>query len=490
MQEFHDLPLAGHLGKRKTYLKLRDTCYFPYMRKYIFEYVSTCDRCQKFNYKNELPTGRLIPIVSNYPNEIVTLDLLGPYPASQPEKYRFLLVITDHFTKWGELIHLRKASAQAIANALFENYISRYGAPISLISDNGPQFISEVFEHLSNRLNIKHIKTVTYRPQANLTERVNRNLVQTIACFVEENHENWDRFLHEFAFALRTSVNVKTNKTPAELFLGRKIITPFSKLINVTEGAEYVGRNIEKLFVEARQNMRKQHKIWGKYYNRKRREVNIKVNDLVLVQTHFMSAAGRRVVGKFMPKFEGPYRVLEVRNNNLIIWKKGKRVTVNIDQVRVYHPRQSDTISSDSHVETLYDGQRSSNGSSRSHTGKSKGSWKTSSEESPSHQTDTRQGKPPTGGSRQERSEQYDKARETRKTTSGTNRATERRPVRSKHSTAVRPCPYYIRSRVRQPEGFPEERRNSGIGNIPQNNIRRRSLGMEALDGDPVDRSE
>ncbi|GFW57148.1 uncharacterized protein TNCV_540651 [Trichonephila clavipes] len=73
--------------------------------------------------------------------------------------------------------------------------------------------------------------------------------------------------------------------------------------------------------------MRKQHKNWEKYYNRKRREVNIKVNDLVLVQTHFISAAGRRVVGKFMPKFEGPYRVLEVRNNNLMIWKKGKRVT-------------------------------------------------------------------------------------------------------------------------------------------------------------------
>ncbi|GFT21320.1 retrovirus-related Pol polyprotein from transposon 297 [Trichonephila clavipes] len=86
MQEFHDLPLAGHLGKRKTYLKLRYTCYFPYMRKYIFEYVSTCDRCQKFNYRNVLPAGRLIPIVSNYPNEFVTLDLLGPYPAFRPKR--------------------------------------------------------------------------------------------------------------------------------------------------------------------------------------------------------------------------------------------------------------------------------------------------------------------------------------------------------------------------------------------------------------------
>ncbi|GFU07903.1 retrovirus-related Pol polyprotein from transposon 297 [Trichonephila clavipes] len=161
MKEFHDLPLAGHLGKRKTYLKL-----------------------------------------------------------------------------------------------------PRYGAPISLISDNGPQFISDVFEHLSHRLDIKHMKTVTYRPQSNLTERVNRNLVQMIASFVEENHENWDQFLHEFAFALRTAVNETTNKTPAELFLGRKIITPFSKLINVKEDAKYVGNNIEKLFDEARRNMQKQHKYW------------------------------------------------------------------------------------------------------------------------------------------------------------------------------------------------------------------------------------
>ncbi|GFW30227.1 integrase catalytic domain-containing protein [Trichonephila clavipes] len=163
MQEFHDLPLAGHLGKRKTYLKLRDTCYFPYTRKYIFEYVSTCDRCQNFNYKNALQAGRLIPIVSNYHNEIVT--------------------------------------------------------------DNGPQFISEVIEHLSHRLDIKHIKPVTYRPQANLMERVNRTLVQRIACFVEENHDNGDRFLYEFAFALRTSVNETTDKTPAELSLGSQIIT-------------------------------------------------------------------------------------------------------------------------------------------------------------------------------------------------------------------------------------------------------------------------
>ncbi|GFW31111.1 uncharacterized protein TNCV_2576931 [Trichonephila clavipes] len=203
-----------------------------------------------------------------------------------------------------------------------------------------------------------------------------------IASFVEENHENWDQFLHEFAFALRTAVNETTNKTPAELFLGRKIITPFSKLINVKEDAKYVGNNIERLFDEARRNMQKQHKSWEKHYNLRRRDVHIKVNDLVLLQTHFLSAAGKKQVGKFMPKFEGPYKVLEIKGNNLVIWKNGRNITVNIDQVRVYRPRQSDTISSDSPIETLYDEQEVSHGSNRSHQGQFKEHQKTSSQES------------------------------------------------------------------------------------------------------------
>ncbi|GFW73666.1 uncharacterized protein TNCV_1541211 [Trichonephila clavipes] len=422
------------------------------------------------------------------------------------------------------------------------------------------------------------MKTVTYRPQANLTKRVNRNLVQMIASFVEENHENWDQFLHEFAFALRTAVNETTNKIPAELFLGRKIITPFSKLLNVTEDTKYVGRNIERLFDEARRNMRNKHKSWGKYYNRRRRDVHIKVNDLVLLQTHFLSAAGRKQVGKFMPKFEGPCKVLEINGNNLIIWKSGRRVKVNIDQVRVYRPRQTDTISSDSPVETLYDEQEVSHGSNRSKQGQFKEHRKTSSQESegyrsrqgnitreiprnkrkmsdtaskdqvlkrskmyrkrslqgsehqdrkrrapeqrqgvkrsipssissrsykfkrtntsspgvesiagPSRFPDRRRTASTTIGSRSEGSGRDDQTRQTRATTRGRNKQAEK-PVRSSQATTRRPCPYYLRSRLRANDGIPEELRNIEINVIPHSKIRRRSLSMEEMDGDPVHR--
>ncbi|GFW70679.1 uncharacterized protein TNCV_2922341 [Trichonephila clavipes] len=327
--------------------------------------------------------------------------------------------------------------------------------------------------------------------------------------------------------------------------------------------------------------MQKQHKTWEKYYNRKRIEGNIKVKDLVLVQTHFIRAVGRRIVGKFMPKFEGPNRVLEVRNNNLTIWKKRRRVTVNIDQVQMYHPRHSDTNSFDSINETLYEGKGSSNSSK---SGKSRRSRKPSGNESksgksnkgtaglddlrfkrkvvstgtaerydrkrskicrkqsiqaskykenkrkapvlpqgkkrgvpssissrtrkyvrnsfyehtsqgpetivgPSHQQQMRQLIPHTEESRRGARVQSDKARETRTTGSKGHSAAEGIPVRSGKTTTVRPCPYYVRCRFKEPEGIAGEQRNTGIDGLQQNSLRRRSLRLKAFDGDPADRS-
>ncbi|GFW25258.1 uncharacterized protein TNCV_5088241 [Trichonephila clavipes] len=127
-----------------------------------------------------------------------------------------------------------------------------------------------------------------------------------IANYVNEQHDTWDQFLREFAYAIRTAVNETTRKTPAELFLGRKLITPFQKLVMVSDGTEFA------------------------------------VNDWFLVATHPLSSATRKVVAKFKPKFEGSYRVLDVKNNNLVIWKVGKRLTINVDQVRIYRHRKCD----------------------------------------------------------------------------------------------------------------------------------------------------
>ncbi|GFV70818.1 uncharacterized protein TNCV_1947281 [Trichonephila clavipes] len=155
---------------------------------------------------------------------------------------------------------------------------------------------------------IRDVKTVVYRPQACRTERVNHDLVQMIENYINEQHDTWGQFLREFAYAIRTLVNEATE--------------------------------IERLFEEARRNTKAKHEKWEKYYNRRRRDVQIKVNDWVLIATHPLSSATRKLVPKFKPKSEGPYRVLVVKNNNKVVWKAGKRLTINVDQVRIYRHRK------------------------------------------------------------------------------------------------------------------------------------------------------
>ncbi|GFU68912.1 uncharacterized protein TNCV_4882391 [Trichonephila clavipes] len=112
----------------------------------------------------------------------------------------------------------------------------------------------------------------------------------------------------------------------------------------VSDGTEFAVGDIERFFEEARRNTETKHDKWKKYYNRRRRDVQIKVSDRVLVATHPLSSATRKVVAKFKPKFEGPYRVLDVKNNNVVIWKAGKRLTINVDQVRIYRHRKCDEM--------------------------------------------------------------------------------------------------------------------------------------------------
>ncbi|GFX39970.1 uncharacterized protein TNCV_2647331 [Trichonephila clavipes] len=134
-----------------------------------------------------------------------------------------------------------------------------------------------------------------------------------IANYVNEQRYTWDQFLREFAYAIRTAVNETTGKTPEELFLSRKLITPFQKLMRVSDGMEFAVGDIERFFEEARRNTKAKHEKWEKYYNRHMRDMPIKVNDWVLVAKHPLSSATRKVVAKFKPKFEDQVRIYRHR---------------------------------------------------------------------------------------------------------------------------------------------------------------------------------
>ncbi|GFW50958.1 retrovirus-related Pol polyprotein from transposon gypsy [Trichonephila clavipes] len=120
----------------------------------------------------------------------------------------------------------------------------------ALVEMKSPRNSKELSKFLGmaqcERLGIRHVKTVVYRPQANRAKRANRDVVQMIANYVNEQHDTWDQFLREFTYAIRTAVNETTGENPAKLFLGRKLITPFQKLVMVSDGTEFAVGDIER----------------------------------------------------------------------------------------------------------------------------------------------------------------------------------------------------------------------------------------------------
>lgn len=83
---------------------------------------------------------------------------------------------------------------------------------------------------LFQRLGIPNLKTFPYCPHRNLAEHVNNTLIQIIVFIVGRFHRCCDKHIQKFAYALRTAVHYSTAKTPTDLFLGRKIVTPFERM--------------------------------------------------------------------------------------------------------------------------------------------------------------------------------------------------------------------------------------------------------------------
>ena len=79
-----------------------------------------------------------------------------------------------------------------MAKALLRDTVLRYGLPVSIESDNGPVFVSEIIQILSRTLGIKWKLHTAYRPQSSgKVERMNWTLKTTLAKLCQETQLSW-----------------------------------------------------------------------------------------------------------------------------------------------------------------------------------------------------------------------------------------------------------------------------------------------------------
>lgn len=326
MEENHSRPTAGHQGIAKTIARIARRYYWPGMFRDTARFVRSCSVCRRFKGEPRKLPGKMQPSRNCIPWETVSTDLVGPLPRSSKGNC-YIVVFQDRFTKWVHCRAIRKATAKAVSQALYEDILMRFGCPRVVISDNGTQYTGKMFRGLLKDLGIQHRLTPPYTPQANPVERTNKTLKTMVASFCEGNHRKWDIFLPDFEFALNTSRHDSTGFSPAFLNFGRELEAPSTlcqaqdkctdDLPEEDSTVDYRGytehlRKLAEVYELARINLGRAFSAQSRNYNLRRREWICQIGDRVMKRENPLSSADKGFAAKLAPRFSGPYEVRKI----------------------------------------------------------------------------------------------------------------------------------------------------------------------------------
>ena len=157
------------------------------------------------------------------------------------------LIIIDNYSRWIEVSSLQKTTSGSIVNNC-KSVFSRNGILELVISDNGPQFISKVFLDFSNRFGFVHLTSSPHYPQGNgEAERA----VQTIKNLIKKASDPYIALLNY------RSIPLQHDKSPAELFMNRKLQTRIP-----TISAKYTFRQHNAKKYKSKIKLKKKDKKW------------------------------------------------------------------------------------------------------------------------------------------------------------------------------------------------------------------------------------
>jgi hypothetical protein len=213
----------GHQGIVKTKQRLREKVWWPGMDCEVEKLCKSCHPCQVV-----AGPGDMEPLHSTkMPNkawDVLAIDIMGPFPDGY-----YAFVVVDYYSRYFEVVLRKSFTAQDIVDSL-DNMFAMHGWPIAIRSDNGPQFVADVFEYFLADNAIKHLKTTPYWPRANgEVERQNRSLLKAIRT-AHAAKKSWRSELNKYLLAYRSTPHSSTGVTPAKLMFGRELRTKLPQL--------------------------------------------------------------------------------------------------------------------------------------------------------------------------------------------------------------------------------------------------------------------
>jgi len=141
LEEAHDSFSDGHLGVNKTLDRIRKRFYWATCKQNVEDWYRTCIICVAKKGPFEKGKSELRIYNAGTPFERLQMDVHVLFLVSSLGN-RYLLLISDCFTKWVEAFPIRNFRTKTVAGILVDQVISRFGVPSELHTDQGRNFDS------------------------------------------------------------------------------------------------------------------------------------------------------------------------------------------------------------------------------------------------------------------------------------------------------------------------------------------------------------
>ena len=151
----------GHLGLNKCKMRAKETVYYLGMNEQLEQLILNCQLCLKYSRSKD----------KNTPNTALGHEIPSvPWSKVATDRFHFesksYLLVVDYTSRFPIVRELKSMSAQHITKH-FRLIFSEYGWPDTLVSDNGPCYVAEMFTNLMKEYAVNHITSSPYYPQSN-----------------------------------------------------------------------------------------------------------------------------------------------------------------------------------------------------------------------------------------------------------------------------------------------------------------------------------
>ena len=186
IDQAHSSWAGGHSGRQRTIDRIEFSYWWPGITYDVDTFLSKCVRCQEIAGRKPVPSPLQSLPLCEEPNQRIHMDLFGPLLCRSATGNKYIMVITDSFSKYTELAAIPDKTAVTVAKAFFESWICRHGVPVMIISDRGKEFLNSVMVDLCGYLGINHNATSSYHPQTNSqAETYNKTMIRYLSSMLD-----------------------------------------------------------------------------------------------------------------------------------------------------------------------------------------------------------------------------------------------------------------------------------------------------------------